>query len=304
MHYAVVGAGNIGCLYGSNLALDGHEVTMIDVAKEHVEAINTHGLKMDGLHGEFTAQVRATTDPSSVSDADVALICVNGYSTSAAAATANLVLNKDGFAISLQNGVGNIETLVAALGADRVLGGLTFHSADLQGPGHVSHTNEGPTFIGELSGERTDRVEQVAAHLDQANMNPVIEPDIMNTIWAKFVHNCGINAICAITDLSPGDISDVPELEKFQTAIIGEVLALLEAKGIELSDPDPTQTIIDYSRSKFHRVSMAQHLDREMRTEIDSLNGYVASESPKYDLLAPMNDAITRLMKGREYKPA
>ena len=96
MHYAVVGAGNIGCLYGSNLALDGHEVTMIDVAKEHVEAINTHGLKMDGLHGEFTAQVRATTDPSSVSDADVALICVNGYSTSAAAATANLVLKNPG----------------------------------------------------------------------------------------------------------------------------------------------------------------------------------------------------------------
>lgn len=304
MHYAVVGAGNIGCLYGSNLATHGHEVTMIDVAKEHVGAMNTHGLKMDGLHGEFTAKVRATTDPSSVSDADVALICVNGYSTNAAAATANLVLKTDGFAVSLQNGVGNIESLTAVLGADRVLGGLTFHSADLQGPGHVSHTNDGSTFIGELSGERTDRVEQVAVHLDQANMNPVIESDIVNTIWGKFVHNCGINAICAITDLRPGDISEVPELEKFQRSIIGEVLALLAAKGIELSDPDPTQTIINYSRSKFHRVSMAQHLDRELRTEIDSLNGYVASESPRYGLAVPMNEAITQMMKGREHQPS
>jgi 2-dehydropantoate 2-reductase len=303
MHYAVIGGGNIGSLYGSNLSRMGHQVTIVDVDVNHVAAIQNGGLKVDGLHGEFTASVRATTEPSTVSDVDTALICVNGYSTQQAADTAATILNDQGFVVSLQNGLGNIETLVGTLGDDRVLAGLTFHSGDMQGPGHVSHTNEGPTFIGEISDGATDRLLQLSKHLGEADMDPVVESDIMNTIWGKFVHNCGINAICAITDLRPGHISAVPQLEEFQRMIIDEVLALVSAKGITLDDADPTQTIIDYSAKKFHRVSMVQHLTRGVRTEIDSLNGYVAAESPKYGLKAPMNDALTRIIKGREYQP-
>jgi 2-dehydropantoate 2-reductase len=304
MRYAMIGAGNIGCLYGSNLARIGHDVTLIDINEEHIMAIDQNGLAMEGLHGEFVADLRATTDVETVSDIDTALICVNGYSTQNAARTAEKILNTDGFVVSLQNGVGNIETLTEVLGANRVLGGLSFHSGDMQGPGHVRHTNEGSTFLGEIDRSRTERVEKLAQHLDDADMLPVIEPDIMQTIWSKFVHNCGINAICALTDLRPGHIQDVPELDDFQRTIIQETLDLVNAKGVKLDDPDPVETIREYCATKFNRVSMAQHLAREVRTEIDSLNGYVASESPKFGLHAPASDALSRLIKGREYLPS
>ena len=303
MHYAIIGAGNIGSLYGANLARTGNDVTLIDINQEHIDAIARDGLHMTGLHGEFTADVAATTDPSTVSNVDVAIVCVNGYATEAAANTAKSVLKPDGYALSLQNGLGNLEVLEATLGNGRALGGITFHSADLQAPGRVEHTNHGPTYIGELDKQRTQRVEQLASDLERAEMDPHIEPDIMRTIWGKFVHNCGLNAICAITDLRPGYIRDVPELDEFQTQIIEETLALVTAKGIQLEDPDPITLIKDYSASKFHRVSMTQHLDRGMRTEIDSLNGYVARESLHHGLTAPANDALTKLMKGREYLP-
>ncbi len=301
MKYAVIGAGNIGCLYGGNLARIGHDVTLIDIAADHVDSINSNGLRMDGLHGDFTANVRATTDPETVSNIDVALICVNGYTTQVAAETASQVLNDDGFAVSLQNGVGNIETLTKVLGDHRVVGGLSFHSGDMQGPGHVSHTNKGATFLGEIDRSQTERLERLAEHLAAADMLPVVEADIMVTIWSKFVHNCGINAICAITELRPGHIQEVPELDEFQRMIIEETLALVRAKGVELDDPDPMTTIKKYCAKKFHRVSMAQHLAREVRTEIDSLNGYVASESPNYGLSAPMSAALAMLIKGREH---
>ena len=64
MQIAVIGAGNMGCVYGANLARIGEEVTMIDVAEDHVAAMCEHGLRMEGLHGEFTADVFATVDPS------------------------------------------------------------------------------------------------------------------------------------------------------------------------------------------------------------------------------------------------
>ena len=67
--------------------------------------------------------------------------------------------------------------------------------------------------------------------------------------------------------------------------------------------PDPLATIKAYSAKKFHRVSMQQHLLRERPTEIDSLNGYVARESERLGLKALYNDALTRIVKGRQYQP-
>jgi 2-dehydropantoate 2-reductase len=233
----------------------------------------------------------------------VTLICVPAYATRAAAVTAQTVLKPDGCALTLQNGMGHLDILTEILGSNRVLGGLSFHSADLKAPGQVTHTNSGPTYLGELDRSRTDRLLAINDLMEQAGMHPVLEPDILATIWGKFVHNCGINALCAITQLRPGHIREVPELDQFQTYIIEEVLALVRAKGITLPDPNPLESIKAYCAKKFHRVSMLQHLARGQQTEIDALNGYVARESEKLGLAAPYNDALTRLMKGVQYRP-
>jgi len=298
----VIGAGNMGCVYGANLARIGQEVVFIDVWHEHVQAIARHGLRMEGLTGTFTARCHASTSAEGIADADTALICVNSYSTLDAARTARAVLKESGFCLTLQNGIGNVEILEAELGKGRVLAGLSFQSGDLAGPGSMRHTNNGPTYLGELDGARTERLDLLNRLFAEAGVNPVLVDDIVATVWSKFVHNCGINAICAITGLRPGHIREVPELDRFQSLIIEESVALMRAKEIELPDADPAAVIKEYCSHKFHRPSMMQHLDRGQRTEIDSLNGYVARESARLGLNAPYNAALTMLMKGREYK--
>jgi len=303
MQIAVIGAGNMGCVYGGNLARVGEQVTLIDVWKEHIERIRTHGLHMEGLNGEFTVRVGATVTPAEAPKADAVLVCANAYNTLDAAQSAKTVLKDGGYAVTLQNGVGNVEVLTGALGTNRVLAGLSFHSGDTRGPGHVAHTNNGPTYLGELDRSRSSRLLALADLMERARLNPVLEDDIVVTIWSKFVHNCGINAICAITDLRPGHIREISELDAFQSHIINETLALVRAKGVVLPDPDPLSTIKAYCAKKFHRVSMLQHLDRGRQTEIDALNGYVARESGRLGLSAPYSEALTMLMKGREYVP-
>jgi 2-dehydropantoate 2-reductase len=304
MEIAVIGAGNMGCVYGGNLARIGEQVTLLDVWEEHIRQMQAHGLKMDGLHGEFTVKVGATTSPADAPKADVALVCVNTYNTPDAARTARVVLKEGGYAFTLQNGVGNVEILTDVLGADRVIAGLSFHSGDLKAPGHVTHTNQGPTFMGELDRSRSPRLLAIADLFAKAGLEPVLEPDVVATIWGKFVHNCGINAICAITNLRPGQIREVPALDEFQARIIEETVALVKAKGVALPDPDPVETIKAYCAKKFHRVSMLQHLERDRRTEIDALNGYVARESRKLGLSAPYSEALMMLMHGRQHRPA
>lgn len=304
MQIVIVGAGNMGCLYGANLARAGARVTLVDPWKEHVDQVQLHGLRMHGLHGEFTAAVQAVTDPLDAPKADMVIILVNAYATRVAAESSCVLLKDDGFALTLQNGLGNVEVLQQVLGEGRVLPGLSFHSADLMAPGSVQHTNEGPTYLGEMDGSRSPRLTELNRLMEQADMQPVVEADIMSTIWGKFVHNCAINAVCAITDLRPGHIRDIAALDEFQTHIIEETLALVEARGVRIPSDTPLRDIKQYCAGKFHRVSMLQHLVRGRRTEIDALNGYVANESRKLGLSCPYSESLTALIKGREYVPA
>ena len=303
MHIAVIGAGNMGSLYGANLARAGAQVTFVDPWREHVDAIRKYGLKMDGLHGEFVAKAHATTDAAEVKDVDMALVMVNNYTTSAAAQSARQILKEDGFVLTLQNGLGNIEVLQGVLGEERVMAGLSFHSADLKSPGHVSHTNESKTYLGELDKSESARLKTLTDWMRRAEMHPVVESDITATIWGKFVHNCGLNALCAITDLRPGHIGQIAELDQLQTHIIEEALALVAARGIKIPEENPLQAVKEYGRRKFHRVSMLQHLARGKETEIDALNGYIVRESRKLGLACPYNEALTALIKGRQYIP-
>ncbi len=303
MQFVVIGAGNMGCVYGANLARIGQQVAFVDIWQEHIGKIQSDGLRVEGITGNFTLHPPATTDPAGAPKADVVLICVNAYATREAAETARTILKDDGYCLTLQNGVGNVEILIAALGRARVLAGLSFQSGDLIGPGVVRHTNNGPTYLGELDRIRTPRLAELEGLFAEAGMKPVLVDDVIATIWAKFVHNCGINAICAITGLRPGHIQQVPELDRFQSKIIEETIALVLANGIELPEESSVDAIKDYCAHKFHRPSMMQHLDRGQLTEIDSLNGYVARESARLGLPAPYSDALTKLVKGRQHRP-
>ena len=139
----------------------------------------------------------------------------------------------------------------------------------------MSHTHAGPTWLGELDGARTPRLERLATALRAAGFASTIVEDIQGLIWAKFVHNCAINAICAVTGLRVGEISSHPGADELQTRIIEEALAVVRAQGVVLPEPDPMRSIKAFCRVKFNKPSMLQHVEQGKRTEIDALNGAI-----------------------------
>lgn len=296
----VIGAGAMGCLYGGRLRLAGFDVTLVDVWQAHVDALARAGLRLEGARGQECIPIAATTDPRRHGPFDLALILVDANATAEAARLARAVLSQDGFAITLQNGIGNLEALVAELGEERVVGGLSFHSAALSGPGRARHTHAGRTWLGELDGESTPRLLRLERMLRDAGLDPQAVPDIRTLIWEKWVLNCAINAISAITGLRQGEIPRTAPVEQFQTRIIDEILAVLSAKGIVLADPDIRQTIRAQCWRKFNKPSMLQHVEAGKRTEIDALNGAVVRLARELDVPVPCNEALTMLIKGLE----
>jgi 2-dehydropantoate 2-reductase len=298
----VIGAGSMGSLYGGLLARAGSEVTLVDTWAEHVEAIRRAGLRLDGITGDLTIPVRATTRAEDVADADLAIVLVDAGSTGAAAVTASRVLADDGYAITLQNGIGNIEALTDVLGAGRVLAGLSYHSAALQKPGHVTHTHAGPTWIGELDGSHSPRLQRLHATLESAGFSPVSVDDIQGFIWGKLVHNCAINAICAVAGLRVGEIPQSPGADHLQTKIIEEALAVVAARGLTLPEADPLGAIKAFCRVKFNKPSMLQHVEQGKRTEIDALNGAIVREGRALGIPTPYNEALTWLTRAVEQR--
>ena len=300
MKVCVIGAGAMGCLYGGRLAEAGYDVTLIDIWEAHVAAINSAGLRLDGIDGERRVKIAATTDAATVRPVDVAIVLVSANSTALAGKTAARLLAPGGFVLSLQNGIGNFEALAGVLGEERVMAGLSYDSAAIGGPGHVSHTNAGPTWLGERDGSRTTRLDQLVAALTQSGLQPVIVDDIVGFIWDKWVLNSAINAVSAITGLRQGEIPRTPPVDEFQTRIIDEILAVVAAKGLRLHDPDIKQAIKRQCWKKFNKPSMLQHIEAGKRTEIDALNGAVVREGKALGVPTPFNEALTLLIKGLE----
>jgi 2-dehydropantoate 2-reductase len=300
MRIYMIGAGAMGGVYGGLLRRAGLEVVLIDPRKDHIDKILLDGLTVEGVRGTHVVHLPAQTDAAGLPPGDVAIVFTDANSTRDAARTAAALLKPDGFAITLQNGIGNVEALVAALGRERVLAGVSMNSAAGPSLATAAYTHAGMTSIGELDGRDTGRVRHMAEILNRAEIPTEIVPDPMAYIWSKFVHNCAANALAAATGLRTGEIYRTPEVSALQDRIMDEILLVVERKGVKLAEPNPRKKIKEHSRLRFNKPSMLQHIEQGRRTEIDALNGALVREAASLGIPVPYNEALVAIVKGLE----
>ena len=299
MKICIIGAGAMGGLYGGRLLLAGEDVQFIEIRQAAVDALNNGRFLFDGIDGEHRLKAPAATSAQGLPAADIAFIHTDTNNTRAAGEQAKAVLKPAGWAVTFQNGVGNVETLSEVLGAARVVGGISYHSAASPEPGHATHTNANKTWIGELGGGGSPRVEQLRDLLAGAKFDPHIADDIQAVIWTKFMLNCAVNPVCAITGLRSGEVGLDEAAAEMQERVLDETLAVIAAKGIVLTDPDPKASIRRILGRAFNKPSMLQHMEAGLPTEIDSINGAVVREGAALGIPTPYNHALTLMIKAR-----
>ena len=135
--------------------------------------------------------------------------------------------------------------------------------------------------------------------LGTADFDVEIADDIVGVNWSKFVLNCAVNPISAITGLRTGENGAHSAARKFQQRILDEVLQVVAARGVSLIGQDPRATVEGFTGRLFNRPSMLQHMDAGLPTEIDALNGAVAREGRALGVNTPFNEALTLLIKAR-----
>ena len=152
-----MGAGAMGSLFGALLTLSGEDVCLVDIWKEHIDTIRSRGLILEekGISEKIHAQ--AVTEVASVGKADLILFFVKTYQVEKAVSDALVLQKENTVFLTLQNGLGNEETICKEVDRRKVILGVTGQGATLLGPGHIRHAGWGKTFIGELDGKITDR---------------------------------------------------------------------------------------------------------------------------------------------------
>jgi 2-dehydropantoate 2-reductase len=301
MRVGVVGCGAVGALFAANLAqLADVEVWAYDVWREHVEAINEHGLRLSGA-GDVVGEVRATADPAELPPCEFGIVATKSMHTHRAVAAAADAFTQ-GSVCSVQNGVGNEEAIAEHV--ERVIRGTTFPAGKLVEPGHVQWDVKGDTTIGPFEPRPApmEAVERLADACTRAGMPTEAVADARGHQWRKLIFNAATNPIGALTGLTHGRVCEAPALRALVSALVDEGKAVAAAQRIEL-DEDP-ETLIDYAArpdvAYDHKASMLQDVEARRETEIDFLNGGVVRFGREHGVPTPLNDAVTALIKGVE----
>ncbi|HUW66883.1 MAG TPA: 2-dehydropantoate 2-reductase [Candidatus Nanoarchaeia archaeon] len=299
---AVMGAGAIGSVIGGMLALHGHRVTLIG-RPSHMDHIRNHGLHITGIWGDHLVKEIDTSTSPLQEYQDIVFLTVKSFDTASAAKESLPMVGPDTIVVSMQNGLGNMETLAGIVGK-KAIGAMAIFGAILLEPGCVEVTViASEALVGEMDG-LTPRVEAIAYMLDSAGIPARPSNNIMRDIWHKALYNIALNPLSAIFQVTYGQIADNPHTRWLAEQMISEAFEVALVTGIDLGFTSCEYLDILWTRqlppTREHRSSMLQDIMRGKRTEIDHINGAVVKLGAEQGIETPYNCAIVRMVKARE----
>jgi len=327
---AVVGAGAVGGYVGSSLAHAGHDVTLIDPWPDHIEAIRANGMNLYGMTPAERKTVRVNTmhltevqSLAKQKPVDIALISVKSYDTTWACQMIRQYLAPDGIVVSMQNCV-NEERVAAVVGWGRTLGIIVGGGVgvDLYEPGHIrrgyaKRPDVTSFYVGEPSGRITRRAAELAAIMNDVDTAEATD-NLWGERWTKLCVNGMRNGVSAATGMGGNARDGHDAVRRICINLGGESVRVGLALGYKLGKIGalPPETLARASesdraalaeiehlmvggtdeglRAPYQRPSMGQDMAKGRRTEIELMNGFIASEGARVGVPAPTHEMLTR----------
>lgn len=294
----VIGPGALGTLFAARLQIAGAPTTLLDYRPARAATLHERGLRLRDAGGEQHVMAPVTADPRVLAQADIALVLVKAYRTEDVAALLAESLPPSSTTVTLQNGLGNVETLQMHLGPERVFGGTTAQGASLEDTGVVRDTGAGPITLGHPRGEDDARLDAFAAALLHAGFTVTVTKDLHAALWTKAILNAAINPVAALTRLCNGKLAEHEPSLALMTAAAREASAVARRQGIHLGKQDWRARLLTICQATASNTnSMLADVLQHRRTEIDAITGAIvrAAELRRYP--TPVNRTLWYLVK-------
>jgi 2-dehydropantoate 2-reductase len=289
----------VGCLLAVSLAESGEDVHLVDYRPERVVLLREQGIRLQTPGGVSRLIPVPCWLPADVGPCGLVIMAVKAHQTAAAAQALVLLLAPGGLALSLQNGLGNLEGMARVVGPERLVAGITYLGVTRQAEGQILYAGQGEVIIGAPPGSTASvpEIEKLVALFQRAGFKCRSTADIQTLLWDKLMINAGINPLTALLRVTNGALPDLPEAWALAVAAAAEVQAVARAQGLSVpGDPEERLGQVCRATAK-NRSSMLQDILAVRPTEIESLNAQVAVRGAALGIPTPINALLTRLIR-------
>jgi 2-dehydropantoate 2-reductase len=299
MKVAVLGPGALGCLVAALFREAGADVSLVDYRPERVARLRLRGIQVNTLEGGHRVINLPIGLAPEVGPCDLTIIAVKAYQTETAALALPELMSQGGMALTLQNGLGNLESIARTVGPERLLAGVGLLGVTAQEEGRIIYAGRGVIYLGAPAGSKVSGTE-VAAVVNlfrRAGLSCQDREDIETVLWEKLVINVGINPLTALLRVPNGVLLQLPEAWEVAVAAAVEAQEVGQAAGLTLSG-DPAALLRQVcTATAGNRSSMLQDILAGRPTEIEALNAQVATRGRALGLPTPVNNLLTLLLR-------
>jgi 2-dehydropantoate 2-reductase len=288
----------MGCLFGAKLAPFA-EIKMLGTWRDGVDAIREHGIHLSSSDGDHFIRVFVTDRLEDIGDTDAAIIARKAWQTVTAAQQVAQILGPQGIALTMQNGLGNLEVLQQHVGEARAALGVTTQGSTLIGPGHLRYAGGGPTSIGVTKQTRAC-LQEIADLFSHAGFETHLAEDVQGLLWGKLAVNCGINALTALLHVQNGELLTRHDAEELMVRSAQECYDVALGLGIKMPYDDPVEQVRSVAeKTALNYSSMFQDRERLAPTEIEAINGAVVKEGRRIGIPTPTNELLWHLVRAQ-----
>jgi 2-dehydropantoate 2-reductase len=299
MRVAIMAAGAVGGYFGARIAQAGHDVTFV-ARGAHRDAMRREGLTIESPLGDLHLRdVNVVDDPANVGPVVVVLFAVKLWDTETAARQSRPLVGANTRVITLQNGVDSVPLLAPILGADAVIGGITYVVTKIGRPGTIFHTGTiAKIRCGRLDGLLDPLLAGYVEALKATGIDITVSEQMSLEIWKKFVLLSGTSSATASTRQPLGPIRDDIDMRAFFFRLMQETIAVGQACGIVF--PVDYWTELEDLVGSFAlelKASMLNDLEAGNRLELDWFAGKVIALGRQYGVSTPLQEAVYAILK-------
>jgi 2-dehydropantoate 2-reductase len=312
MRIAVVGAGAIGGYLGAKLARAGEEVTFI-ARNRNLEAINARGFRLileDGSE-EHAPTVRAVQHMAEAGPQDAVLLTLKAHQVRDVLPGLRALFGPQTMVVTMINGIpwwyfhklgGDFEgrrldsvdpggVIDTHIEPERIIGSVVYPASELVEPGVVKVIEGNRFTLGELDGQRSERVDALSQAMMRAGFKAPVSRDIRSELWIKLWGNLSFNPISALTHATLEQICRFGPTRALAAAMMREAQAVAEKLGVRFKI-SLEQRIAGAEAVGAHKTSMLQDVEHGRALELEALVGAVVELGRITETPTPTIDAI------------
>lgn len=291
---SIIGMGALGLLYGSHIAKNlGIEAVDFIMEEDRLKKYKDQKFYCNGEELQFTLTRDSEAEP-----ADLLIVAVKYTGLEKALISMKRCIGPDTIILSVLNGISSERIIGMQYGMDKVVYTIAQGMDAMKFNNKLQYTRMGKLHVGIVDKGQQDKLNRVISFFDKINIPYEVEEDILHRLWSKFMLNVGVNQTCMVYNTNYAGTLVSGEPNRTMISAMREVIAVANAEGINLCEPDINYYIdIIGTLNPEGTPSMGQDRINRKPSEVELFSGTVIQLAKKHKIYVPVNEFLYRRVK-------